>query len=184
MVVPRILRPLQKTTGRALMPVLLSAACIGLLAAALIAGSLRFLSSEWQWHALEVRGVEAQATILSYSYDPTGGDPNGWTSERIRFQPSPQETLFAKVGHHGPTLGLGKRVVVVYDRDDPKVVRLASTLEGHGDEYAVTQWVGITGIVFGALAAIGCLLLLALAVCRTRFRPRSPAKGAPSGIGS
>lgn len=80
--------------------------------------------------ALDVRGVTTTATVLRYSYDPGGGDPGGWTTDRIGFSTATGAQVVATVGHHaaGPER-FSRTLEVTYDPRDPRVVRAA----GHDD---------------------------------------------------
>jgi hypothetical protein len=155
------------------MPLLIAIGLV-LVAMAVAVGSVRFLESAGRWHALEQRGVSAQATVLMSTYDPGGGDPNGWTSEEVVFQPSNANSEYARLGHHGPNTGQGRgsEVSVVYDPRHPSNVALLSELSAHRGDYTASRFVGAGGFVLAALL----VLLAALPARRWWLRSGTPFK--------
>jgi hypothetical protein len=143
------------------------AVLLGLVALLVITGSFRFLGSERKWHTLEMRGVPTQATILTSSYDPAGGDPNGWTSEEVVFRAN-GGLAYAHLGHHGPNAGpaSGASVEVVYDPRNPRTVALASELSSHRGDYSVTRVVGFGGVAIGILSAAAALFCVRRALAK------------------
>src|SRR5579872_2218806 len=88
----------------------------GLLATPLLVGSISFFRSEARWHELATHGISAEATVLSASYDPSGGDPDGWTIERVVFSAGGPAPVYATLGHHGSNGAENKSIVpVVFD---------------------------------------------------------------------
>ena len=81
----------------------------------------------WRQHsALDRRGVTTPATVLAYSYDSDGGDPGGWTTDRVRFATADGVTVVATVGHHEPGQERFSRgIEVTYDPQHPDLVRAA-----------------------------------------------------------
>lgn len=113
-----------------------------LLAALLLIG---FAAVTWSWtvddlHAwrqhsvLDKRGVTTTATLLSYSYDPDGGDPGGWTTDHVSFTTAVGATIVATVGHHDPGPERASRVIdVTYDPRHPTLVRAARYMDDADD---------------------------------------------------
>jgi len=59
---------------------------LALLSALSILGALHQATKTHDARALQQRGVTTSATVLRSSYDPDGGDPNGWTTDTVQFR--------------------------------------------------------------------------------------------------
>jgi hypothetical protein len=69
------------------------------------------------------RGVTTTASVLTYKYDAEGGDPDGWTTDRVTFMTQAGSRVTAVVGHHSPGPELTTRTLrVTYDPLHPDVV--------------------------------------------------------------
>lgn len=110
--------------------------------------------------------------MLSSTYDPGGGDPDGWTSEHVVFQPDSANSEYALLGHHGPNTGQGpgSKVSVVYDPRHPSNVALASELSAHRGDYTASKFVGVGGVLLAVLLVV----LAALSARRWRFGSGTP----------
>jgi len=72
---------------------------------------------------LDYRGIITDAKVLSYNYDPDGGDPGGWTRDHVSFMTRDGQTISATVGHHDPgTENTTGTIRVIYDPLHPRVV--------------------------------------------------------------
>jgi hypothetical protein len=57
--------------------------------------------------ALTHRGVQTSAAVESSHYEPSGGDPGGWTSDVVSFKDRDGRSVVAKVGHHAANTEVG-----------------------------------------------------------------------------
>ncbi len=104
--------------------------------------------------ALDSRGLTTMAEVGSATYDPDGGDPDGWTIDHVRFTTQSGEIVSAVIGHHGPPTAelQTHRLAVVYDPVRPAVVEPAGKYPGDaGSEGRLIQ------VVLGTLLAVGAI---------------------------
>lgn len=115
----------------------------------------------WKLHsALDVRGVSTKAKVLSYSYDPDGGDPDGWTTDKVAFVTDRGTTVVATVGHHAPgTEQATRSVQVTYDPQQPTLVRVAN----YGDD-ADDPLNALVGAIMASVVSLGAIALTMAAV--------------------
>jgi hypothetical protein len=110
----------------------------------------------WRRHsAIDKRGLTTTATVLNYSYDPDGGDPDGWTIDRVRFVTAGGTTVVTTIGHHsaGPEI-TSRRMAVSYDPQHPAVARAA-----HYDDQADDPWNAVIGAVMSLLISAAGIFL-------------------------
>lgn len=112
--------------------------------------------------ALDSRGLTTTATVLTSSYDPDGGDPNGWTTDQMRFTTAAGTVVTATLGHHGRGgETAGNRQRVTYDPRDPSVARLSAYVDDDDDPtYALVG----AALAVGVTAAAFCVASRALTV--------------------
>jgi hypothetical protein len=117
----------------------------------------------WRQHSvLDSRGVTTTATVLSYSYDPAGGDPGGWTTDRVSFTTAGGTAVVATVGHHDPGAEQASRVLdVTYDPRHPTLARAAHYVDDADDP---------ANAVVGAVLAAGFSAFAALLTSRVVTR--------------
>jgi hypothetical protein len=72
------------------------------LAALLWSGTVGDLRVWRQHSGLDQRGLTMTATLLGYFYNPEGGDPDGWTTDKVRFVTEAARVVVAIIGHHAP----------------------------------------------------------------------------------
>jgi hypothetical protein len=140
------------------------------LAALLLLGLAAFIWSRavgdlhaWRQHrVLDQRGVTTTATVLSYAYDPDGGDPGGWTTDRVGFTTASGAMVTATVGHHDPGPERVSRVLeVTYDPQHPTVARAARYSDDAGDPVNA-----VIGAVFATLVTAGAAVLTSRVLAR------------------
>lgn len=157
-------------------PGLLILLALGLLALTGAAAThwARVAADGTTYAALHQRGVIAAATVLHSAYDPSGGDPNGWTMDTVQFHGRP--TITATVGHHGGNRGerMTGTLSVVYDRDQPNRVMALQTYRQSTPGADLV--VAILGTALSALLASAALSGLVIVVVRRKGR-------APDGYG-
>lgn len=118
------------------------------------------------YRALQEHGVIAEATVINSSYDASGGDPHGWTSDTVTFRSSGDTTV--RLGHHGGNrveLRTGK-LRVIYDRNDPARVMALQAYR----ESAPTGDVVITAFITVISGALALALLTVTLGVRIRSR--------------
>lgn len=120
----------------------------------------------WRQHsALDKRGVTTTATVLSYSYDPDGGDPGGWTTDHVRFTTSSGAAVVATVGHHHTGPERASRVLdVTYDPRHTALVRAARYLDDADDPTN-----GVIGAVLATLVTAAAALLTTRIIKRVSY---------------
>jgi len=118
----------------------------------------------WRQHSvLDSRGVTTTATVLSYSYDPAGGDPGGWTTDRVSFTTAGGTAVVATVGHHDPCTEQASRMLdVTYDPRHPTLARAAHYVDDADDP---------ANAVVGAVLAAGLSAFATLLTSRVVTRP-------------
>lgn len=125
--------------------------------------------SMWlRYRPLYVRGVTTTATVRSYEYDPDGGDPGGWTTDRVQFTTRDGESISATVGHHDP--GPERKthhMRVRYDPLHPDVVLAADA------DVAPTDGSEWAGGIFLAVPSTLATVAVATWAWRGRYRRRS-----------
>lgn len=123
----------------------------------------------WRRHAaLDSRGVTTTALVLSYHYDPDGGDPDGWTSDRVSFTTDTGRKVVTTVGHHSPGPEQSTHLLsVTYDPQRPAVARPASFTD-YDDDPAT----GALGGVLGLGLAAAAILIAKPAFIRRRPTPQ------------
>lgn len=92
------------------------------LAVVSIVGAVRQWSTSAEERSLQQRGVTIAATLVQAAYDPSGGDPDGWTTDTVRFSAFGHVEQVV-VGHHGdagPERSSGA-LSVVFDPEHPAV---------------------------------------------------------------
>lgn len=102
---------------------LIAATLLGIVGILSILGTVRQASTSNDASILHQRGVATVAKVTQSSYDPGGGDPNGWTSDTVRFQDSAGRVTQVVVGHHGDNhveRNTGN-FNIVYDTQHPSV---------------------------------------------------------------
>lgn len=129
--------------------------------------------STWlRYRPLYSRGITTTATVLSYHYDPEGGDPGGWTTDRITFMTRQGESITATVGHHDPgTERTTHAIGVTYDPVHPDVVIAADANVAPTDG---SEW--YVGLVLAFPSAFGAAALGRWA-WRARYRRGRMAAG-------
>lgn len=144
------------------------AALLAALAAAAWSGTVDDLHAWRQHSALDARGVTNTAAVLSYSYDPDGGDPDGWTTDDVRFITATGTTVTARIGHHSPgPEQTTRKLLVTYDPQHPTVVRAA----GYDDD-ADEPLNAVVGAVVSLLVSVGAAVCAIGAVNVGRTYPR------------
>jgi hypothetical protein len=110
----------------------------------------------WRQHsALDKRGVTTAATLVSYSYDPDGGDPGGWTTDQVSFRTTAGAAIVATVGHHDPGPERASRVIdVTYDPRHPTVVRAARYVDDADDPGNAVAGAILATLVTAAAASL------------------------------
>jgi hypothetical protein len=104
--------------------------------------------------ALADRGVRVSASVESSHYDPSGGDPGGWTSDVVSFKDSSGRSFVATVGHHGSNTEAGSgKFQVIYDPSNPKRVQALTDFEQSSTSQGMLTLATAGSI---ALLAIGC----------------------------
>jgi len=101
---------------------LIGAAALILLSIATIHGNFSDAARLRHYRALTARGVTTSADLVKSSYDAGGGDPDGWTTDTVRFRDTSGNEVQTVVGHHDsnqPERSAG-RIKIVYDRQHPK----------------------------------------------------------------
>lgn len=122
------------------------------------------------YRALQHHGVIVSATVLHSTYDPSGGDPNGWTEDTIALEA--RQRLVTVVGHHGDNEAEERsgRLRVIYDRSDPARVMALATYRG------VTPGADLIVAAIGALVCgLLVLVFVALSFSWTRRRGAHPS---------
>jgi hypothetical protein len=119
----------------------------------------------WRQHQqLDRRGVPVRATVLDSHYDEAGGDPGGWTTDRVTFVTASGTRVTTTLGHHYP--GNEKQqgwLVVTYDPEHPQVAR-ATGVEDSRD----TPDEAITGAILAVLTTLGAAGIALVAVRQRR----------------
>jgi Protein of unknown function (DUF3592) len=140
---------------------LIAATVLGIVGILSIIATVRQAATSNDVSVLRQRGVAAVAMVTRSSYDAGGGDPDGWTSDTVRFQDSTGRTEQVVVGHHGDNhveRNTGK-LNIVYDPQHPNVamseLQLANVSPGADVAIAAT----LTAV---CLIAATALLLPAL----------------------
>ena len=120
--------------------------------------------------ALRTHGITTQAIVLSVSYDPDGGDPNGWTALGVRFRDAAGRQRLATMGHHGPPdEHVGRPIPVIYDSTDPALIDLV------GDrQYMVAS---NDGLILGVGICVGGAVVAASCGVAALKRKRTPVPG-------
>lgn len=111
--------------------------------------------------------VTTVAKVVRSSYDSGGGDPNGWTTDRVVFADRHGQTVSATVGHHGVNSSERStgRLMVIYDPLHP--TQVMSELDYQYDSSA--GGVLISAAIFALITlAAGGVLLSALQLTVTR----------------
>jgi hypothetical protein len=110
--------------------------------------------SKWlRYRHVYSRGVTTTASVLSYKYDPDGGDPGGWTTDRVAFTSNDGESVTAIIGHYNPgPEKLTGRMHVTYDPVHPAVVIAADADVSPTDGSEL--WGGLLIAIPTALGAI------------------------------
>ncbi len=132
---------------------LVAALLLAGLAALTWSGTIDNAHAQRKHTVLDKRGVTTAAVVLTYSYDPDGGDPGGWTTDRIRFTTGNGTVVLSTVGHHDPGReDASGRLAVTYDRQHPTLVRASGYPEDVLDPAIVAAFA--TLITVAALFAI------------------------------
>jgi len=130
---------------------------LALLSALSILGALHQATKTHDTRALQQRGVTTSATVLRSSYDPDGGDPNGWTTDTVQFRDTQGRNNQADVGHHGDNhVEQGTRTPpIIYDPHHPTVAVSAQEYANSTPALDLTAAVAITAVlVISALATL------------------------------
>jgi hypothetical protein len=131
--------------------------------------------------ALDQRGVLASATVVSHSYNPDGGDPDGWTTDWIRYVTATGTSIVAKIGHHDPgSETVSGTVQVMYDPQHPQWVRPA-TSDGYEDGNGDTSS-DFDLLVVGFALAVGATALAATLFSRAATRRPRDEAGRPAEV--
>lgn len=143
---------------------LTSAVLLIAFAAILWPGAVGNLHALNQHRAIDKRGLTTTAAVLSYSYDPDGGDPDGWTTDRVRFTTASGETVVTTVGHHsaGPER-TSRTMAVSYDPQHPAVARASAYEDDAADPANV-----VVGVVLSLLISAAGIYLATTVVTTPR----------------
>jgi hypothetical protein len=169
--------PAQWTGWRAPRTRLISAAALAILTAIFVLGVRKDAVEQHATATLTTRGVTTLATVVSSSYDANGGDPGGWTTDRISFTTATGQTETGAVGHHNddtPERASG-HMPVIYDPAYPATVM---SVADHQDRVSAGAFgFGLAFVTLTALAG-AAFLLSALKFTRTKPLP-VPARARP-----
>src|SRR4051794_31039193 len=143
--------------------------CVALVLMTIWAGSATARDyAKWQrYRPLYTRGVTTTAAVLSYSYDPDGGDPGGWATDRVAYVTRRGIRRTATVGHHDQgTEWTTKLLPVTYDPLHPEVVVAAhaDVAPDDGSEW----WGGLLIALPATVAALGLGAWVVIALRQTR----------------
>jgi len=129
---------------------------LALLSVLSILGALHQATKTHDTRALQQRGVTTSATVLRSSYDPDGGDPNGWTTDTVQFRDTQGRNNQADVGHHDNHVEQGTRILpIIYDPHHPTVAVSAQEYANSTPALDLTAAVAITAVlVISALATL------------------------------
>jgi len=117
-----------------------------------------------RYKPLTKSGVTTTASLRSYSYDPDGGDPGGWTTDQVSFVTRSGKRETATVGHHNPgTEQTTGTLPITYAPQHPEVVIAANADVAPTDG---SEWWG--GLLIGLPATFGALALGAWVVIGVR----------------
>ena len=113
---------MQSSASRAWL-LLLTAVAFTILAALGVHTCLGIYSENKHVAALRNDGVITRAVVLRTSYDPSGGDPNGWTSDVVSYVANGKQYKVT-LGHHGANTSELKssRLPVIYSDGSPRIV--------------------------------------------------------------
>lgn len=134
---------------------LIAAMVLALLGALSLLGTVREATNTDDTRALQQRGVTTSATVLQSTYDPNGGDPDGWTTDTVQFGNASGRDNYAVVHHHGDnhveqrtgTLG------IIYDPSRPSIAMSTQEYANSTPGADLTVAVVITAIlIIGAVA--------------------------------
>ena len=121
-----------------------------------IIGAIHQITTSSQTRELQRYGIATSAHVLKSSYDPEGGDPNGWTTDTVEFRRSNGKTQQAVIGHHGEDIERISGVIkIVYDPDQPDVVMSAAQMKDASPNADLA--VAIIFITLNILAALWLL---------------------------
>jgi hypothetical protein len=148
--------------------VLVTVAALGVLAILSVRGNLSDAASVHDYRALKARGVTTSAKVVRSSYDEGGGDPNGWTTETVRFRDVTGADIQTVVGHHDtdrPERSSGQ-IEIVFDPQHPTI---ASTVANFEQFPPVAGF--IAGLVVSLIVAVTLLMMMSFAAKLTIVSP-------------
>lgn len=148
---------------------LVAATVTALISVLTIVGVVQASVTARDVHALQQRGAAMTANLLSSSYDPDGGDPDGWTTDTVQFRDQRGNVERAVVGHHGDdhTEQTSRTIPIVYEPAHPGNVMSAQQLETATPDADLAVGIAIATVV--VLAGLA-LLLRALEISTSQRR--------------
>jgi hypothetical protein len=156
--------------------VLVAVAALALLSIVTIHGNFSDAAKARHYGALRTRGVTSSASLITSSYDAGGGDPNGWTTDTVRFRDTSGNEVQTVVGHHDtdqPERST-RLIEIIYDPQHP---RTALTVAQFQQLPPSTDLV--VGLVMSSLVVIAAAAGIAFTT-RLRIEPPPGRKPEPT----